>query len=122
MVPHPQPHPATDGDRGAEPHTSSEPDGDCNDDSDGAGYSHGDQPIPDDQTFLNIIAPGVVEDHLSVGASWKLDACNELSVAWTHAFEEDVDGSGSIPAMLGGGEANVKLAEDSVGIAWSRTF
>jgi len=87
-----------------------------------AGYSHGDQPIPPGEALLNIIAPGLVEDHLSVGASWALDARNEVSFAYTHAFEYELDGRNSIPPALGGGEASASLAEDSFGIAWSLAF
>lgn len=87
-----------------------------------AGYSHGDQPIPREEMLLNIIAPGLIEDHVSLGASWALDAKNEISVAYTHAFEHEVHGKGSIPPMLGGGEASASLAEDSFGIAWSLAF
>ncbi|MCI0507365.1 MAG: outer membrane protein transport protein, partial [Gammaproteobacteria bacterium] len=31
------------------------------------GYSHGEQPIPDSETIFNILAPGVMEDHLTFG-------------------------------------------------------
>ena len=83
-----------------------------------AGYSRNSQPIPADQTMFNIIAPGVIKEHLSLGATWKTGQ-GELSVAYTHAFKNTVHGSGSIPAMpFGGGEANVHLKEDILGIAW----
>jgi long-chain fatty acid transport protein len=39
-----------------------------------------------------------------------------------HAFEESVNGSGSIPpsppTAFGGGEANLKMYQDSLGIAY----
>lgn len=83
-----------------------------------AGYSHNTQPIPADQTLFNIIAPGVVKDHLSLGGTWKMGK-GELSAAYTHAFKNTVNGRGSIPAMpFGGGEANVHLKEDIFGLAW----
>jgi long-chain fatty acid transport protein len=37
-----------------------------------AGYVTLDQPIPQSQTFFNILAPGVVEDHITLGATWKM--------------------------------------------------
>ncbi|MBP9712348.1 MAG: outer membrane protein transport protein [Sterolibacterium sp.] len=82
-----------------------------------AGYSHNTQPIPADQTMFNIIAPGVIKEHLSLGGSWKIGT-GELSAAYTHAFKNTVNGSGSIPAMMGGGEANLHLKEDIFGVAW----
>ena len=83
-----------------------------------AGYSHNTQPIPADQTMFNIIAPGVIKEHLSLGGTWKMGS-GELSAAYTHAFKNTVNGRGSIPAMpFGGGEANVHLKEDIFGLAW----
>ncbi len=84
-----------------------------------AGYSHGDQPIPRDETFFNIIAPGVIEDHVSLGATFAVGERNEISIAYTRALEEEVNGKGSIPPMLGGGEAGFSMSEDSFGLAWS---
>lgn len=81
-----------------------------------AGYSHATQPIPSDQVFLNILAPGVVQDHLSLGATWKPNKNGELSVAYTHAFKETV--SGTIPAAYGGGRADIHLQENILGIAY----
>jgi long-chain fatty acid transport protein len=82
-----------------------------------AGYATGDQPIPADQTFFNIIFPAVVEDHLTFGATWKATAATEVTVGYTHAFKKTVNGSGSIPAGFGGGEANLRMYQNSLGVA-----
>lgn len=87
-----------------------------------AGYSHASQPIPQDQTFLNILAPGVIQDHLSFGATWRQGKSGELSLAYTHGFKKTVKGSGSIPNSYGGGEADIHLAEDILGIAYGWKF
>ena len=87
-----------------------------------AGYSHSDQPVQSDQTFLNILAPGVIQDHISVGATWNVDKRQELSIAYTHALEEEVKGNQSIPAAFGGGEANLKMSQDILGIAYGYKF
>lgn len=93
-----------------------------------AGYSHSSQPIPKNQTFLNILAPGVIQDHLSLGATWKIARDGELSLAYSHGFKKTVNGSGSIPpgalasGGFGGGEANIHLAEDILGIAYGWKF
>lgn len=83
-----------------------------------AGYDHSDQPIPNNQTFFNILAPGVVQDHVTLGATWKLANKSELTVAYMHAFSKTVNGSGSIAPAFGGGEANLHMYEDSIGIAY----
>ena len=83
-----------------------------------AGYNHSSQPIRSSETFFNIIAPGVVQDHITLGATYILPNKSELSLSYMHAFEEKVHGNGSIPLSYGGGEANLKMYEDSIGIAY----
>lgn len=83
-----------------------------------AGYSHVDQPIAADQTFLNILAPGVIEDHASIGATWAIQPNQSLSVAYTHGFKHKVNGNGSIPAAFGGGEANLQMQQDIFGLSY----
>lgn len=87
-----------------------------------AGYSHGKQPIPASQTLFNILAPGIVEDHLTLGATWAVGANSEVTVAYMHAFEKKVNGSNSIPASFGGGNANLKMYENSLGVAYGLKF
>ncbi len=83
-----------------------------------AGFSFLDQPIPASQTFFNILAPGVVEKHLTVGATWTTAGGGEITVAYMHAFKENVNGSGSIPPGFGGGESNLRMHQDALGVAW----
>jgi long-chain fatty acid transport protein len=76
------------------------------------------QPIPASQTFINILAPGVVEDHLTLGLTWKVSRDGELSVSYMHAFEKKVGGAGSIPPLFGGGEANLRMKQNALGVAF----
>jgi long-chain fatty acid transport protein len=87
-----------------------------------AGYNHGSQPIPKSQTFFNILAPGVVEDHVTLGATWRLQSGGEVTFMYMHAFEKEVKGSGSIPAGFGTGEANIKMYQDSFGVSYGAKF
>lgn len=87
-----------------------------------AGYSHNDQPIPNDQTFLNIIAPGVIQDHLSLGATWSVDQRQELSVAYTYGLKKKVKGNQSIPTAFGGGEANLEMDQHILGLSYGLKF
>ena len=89
-----------------------------------AGYSHIDQPVPEDETFFNILAPGVVADHLTAGFSFALKNGDEFSASLTHGIGKTVAGRNSIPAGLppagfGGGEANIRLRENILGIAYA---
>lgn len=87
-----------------------------------AGISHADQPIPASQTLFNILAPGVIQDHVSLGASWQLSPEQTLTVSYTRALEEQVKGEHSIPDMLGGGEAHLTMSQDILGLAWQYRF
>ena len=83
-----------------------------------AGYVTLRQPIPANQTFFNILAPGVVEDHVTLGATWGLSPATELTVGYMHAFKKKINGSGSIPAGFGGGNANIQMNQNSLGFAF----
>jgi len=57
-----------------------------------AGYNHADNQIPKDQVLFNMLAPAVVEDHLTMGASYIFSETMELSMSYVHAFENTVTG------------------------------
>ena len=84
-----------------------------------AGYNHSSQPIGKSQTLFNVLAPGIIQDHFTLGGSYKFANKSELSLSYIHAFENKVNGSGSIPAAFGGGEANIKMYQDAIGIAYN---
>ncbi|GAB7563617.1 outer membrane protein transport protein [Methylobacillus methanolivorans] len=84
-----------------------------------AGYNHTTQPIPRSETLFNILAPAVVQDHITLGATWKLANNNELSFSYAHAFENTVKGNNSIPTLFGGGDVNLKMHQDTFGVAYS---
>ncbi|NOR19219.1 MAG: hypothetical protein GQ538_03925, partial [Xanthomonadales bacterium] len=57
-----------------------------------AGYSHGDQPIGETEVMFNILAPGVIEDHITFGFTRGLSSGNEYSVALMYALNKKVSG------------------------------
>jgi long-chain fatty acid transport protein len=80
------------------------------------------QPIPEDQTLLNVFAPAVSERHLTLGATWRAAEQLELTLAYMRAFENTVYGRGSVPAGrpprgVGGGEANLRMRQEALGIS-----
>lgn len=57
------------------------------------GYSHCDQPIPTTETLFNILAPAVVQDHLTLGFSKKIGSSkNAIHVALVYALPGSVKG------------------------------
>lgn len=89
-----------------------------------AGWNHGDQPIPASETLFNILAPATIEDHLTLGATWTLQNNAELTVAYMHALSNEVNGQNSIPAVapFPGGEANLEMSQNSLGVAYGWKF
>lgn len=77
-----------------------------------AGFSTGQQPIPDTETFFNILAPGVVQNHLTLGATWTLASKSELTVGYMHAFKKTVTGTGQTTGI------NLDMSQDSLGVAY----
>jgi long-chain fatty acid transport protein len=55
------------------------------------GYSHGGQPIGTDDVMFNILAPGLIEDHISIGATRYLGD-HALHFAFTYALNHAVEG------------------------------
>ena len=86
------------------------------------GYNYGGQPIPDSETLFNVLAPGVVEDHWTLGATWTLANKSELSFAFMYAPSVTVNGVNSIPAPFGGGNVNLKMSQMSLGVAYGWKF
>jgi long-chain fatty acid transport protein len=85
-----------------------------------AGYSFTDSPIdgaaPAEATF-NIIAPGVIEQHLTLGFTYTTASGDEMTMAYMHAFENNV--SGARPAGFGGGTDTTTMYENSLGFQYS---
>ena len=83
-----------------------------------AGFDYNTQPIAPTQTFFNILAPGVVQNHATLGATFLLPNKAELTLSYMHAFANTVNGASSIPAGFGGGNANISLREDELGVSY----
>lgn len=82
-----------------------------------AGFTMGDQPIPEGETQFNVIAPAVIEKHLTLGATWTLSNGAELSGYYMHAFEETVKGD-SPANPQDAGHGNIRMSQDAIGIAY----
>lgn len=82
-----------------------------------AGLSHNNQQISSSQTTFNVLAPGVVQNELSLGATWKLANKSEVTVAYMHAFKQTVNGS-TTTVPNSAGAANLSMYEDLIGISY----
>ncbi|MDA8107026.1 MAG: outer membrane protein transport protein [Betaproteobacteria bacterium] len=87
-----------------------------------AGYNHSDNPIQARDVTFNILAPGVVQDHLTLGFTYGLQGGSEITMAYMHAFKKSVSGPATNPYFNVGGTETISLSEDALGIAWGKSF
>ncbi|MCP4202413.1 MAG: hypothetical protein GY769_10835, partial [bacterium] len=83
------------------------------------GYSTTDQPIPGTEVLFNILAPGVVEDHITVGFTRDLASNRAFSVSLMHAPSVSVSGPNPLEAP---GQQTIEIAMDQwdleIGYSW----
>jgi len=74
------------------------------------------------ETFFNLLAPAVTQDHLHLGATFSLKNGKEISLAYVHAFDNTLDGVNSIAPSFGGGNANLRMYQNSaqVSFGWNK--
>jgi long-chain fatty acid transport protein len=84
-----------------------------------AGYNHGKSPVGGEDTTFNVVAPGVVEDHISLGFEKKLTPKSKLIGSYVHAFKNEVKGNATNPQL---DAYNLKMEQDAIGISYSREF
>jgi long-chain fatty acid transport protein len=85
------------------------------------GYNHTDNPIRADDVTINILAPGVVQDHLTLGLTYVTDGGGEWSFAYMHAFNNSVSGPSFFNNFTGGapaGNETIKMHQDAIGVAY----
>lgn len=90
-----------------------------------AGYNHGDNPIGSADVTFNILAPGVVTDHYTLGFTWATNKDSELTGALMIAPRQTVTGSSMFNGIMGagaGGSETIGMRQTSLGLAWSLKF
>ncbi|PJD97556.1 MAG: hypothetical protein CK425_02715 [Parachlamydia sp.] len=74
-------------------------------------------PVRRSQTVTNQLLLDTVENFLTLGATWKVTACHEISAYYAHGFQHKIKGRHSIPLLFGGGESNIEQTKDAVGVS-----
>ena len=90
-----------------------------------AGYNYTDDPINSANVTFNIIAPGVIQNHITLGFSYNMPDKSSITVAYMHGFDNSVSGSSLFNAVLGpgaGGNETISMYQNSLGIAWGKKF
>jgi long-chain fatty acid transport protein len=76
-----------------------------------AGLNVGDNPIKSRDVTFNVLAPGVMTTHYTLGGTYALSKQSELTMAYMYAPSNSVSGA----AMFGGSET-IKMTQQSLGI------
>jgi len=85
-----------------------------------AGYNHGENVIPADQVLFNMLAPAVVEDHITFGASYRPNSNIEWSFNYMHALENTLRGPTAYSNRAPGEDnAAVSMYIDTLGVSFA---
>ena len=91
-----------------------------------AGYNKGDNPISARDVTFNILAPGVMEDHYTFGATISTNKTDEVSFFFMYAPQVSVSGASLLgaldPGAFGGVNETIRMKQYSGGIQFSRKF
>ncbi len=84
-----------------------------------AGFSHGKQPIPDSEVVFNILAPAVIENHLTLGFTMKTGKSSELSAQFMHGFENSVTGNNPLNPTQ---KITLEMYQNEAEVSWAWKF
>ncbi|KAA6183227.1 long-chain fatty acid transport protein [Thiohalocapsa marina] len=84
-----------------------------------AGYSYGDNPIDGSQVAFNTLAPAVIEEHWTIGASYALRDNYEIGFWGMYAPENSVSGPG---AFTGDQAPEIRMHQYEVGVSFAWLF
>jgi long-chain fatty acid transport protein len=87
-----------------------------------AGWNHGDNPISSRDVEFNILAPGVIKDHLTLGFTHTTASGNELTMSYMHGFKNDVKGTSWFFSDFEGGtvaQDKIEMYQNAIGIQYS---
>jgi len=81
-----------------------------------AGWSYGKSPIDEKngELLFNIVAPAVVQNHATLGSTYKINQKMEWSFSYVHAFKFEQEG----PTFIGG-TGKLQMYQDSVGVSFA---
>lgn len=92
-----------------------------------AGFNYGESVIPDDQLLFNMIAPAVVEQHYTLGFSYRPSKKTEISASYMYAPKnsqtcEVNDGCKTMLTQREGNFAAVEMGIQSLGASFAYKF
>jgi long-chain fatty acid transport protein len=84
------------------------------------GFAYNTQPIPASQVLFNILAPGVIQRHVTAGVTIRTARNQDVSVAAMYGLPQSV--YGNAPAGFGGSPVKISLHEYQLEANWGWKF
>ena len=82
------------------------------------GFSQGDAPIPESETLFNILAPAVIEQHITFGMTMPMGADAEISFAGMYALSNSISGANPFD----GGATTIEIEMDQFEVQGTYTM
>ncbi len=91
-----------------------------------AGYNQSTNPVKPENVTFNILAPGVIKQHYTVGGTYALSRDAELTWAYMYAPKNTVTGPSMYNGMPGlppsGITETIRMSQQSLGVQYSWKF
>ncbi|MGK7345171.1 MAG: OmpP1/FadL family transporter [Candidatus Nitrospinota bacterium M3_3B_026] len=87
-----------------------------------AGYNHGDSPIKEEDVFNNMAFPAIVQDHLALGAAFRLGENWELGLAFMKAFKNELEGKKDMTVLGQTMDSGAKMALEETSLLASVSY
>ncbi|MCE5316244.1 MAG: outer membrane protein transport protein, partial [Parachlamydia sp.] len=88
-----------------------------------AGFRHIPTPVRSSEAFFNTLTLDLVQNYITVGATYRYNCVNEFSAFFAYGFRHKLKGENSIPLIpFGGGTVSICEEKWAVGIEWSWLF
>jgi len=82
-----------------------------------AGYNRSSNPVPSADVMFNILAPGVITTHYTLGATYQVAKNSELTWAYMYAPENSVSGYD-----MSSNPTTIRMSQQSFGVQYSWKF
>ncbi|PHR62988.1 MAG: hydrocarbon degradation protein [Robiginitomaculum sp.] len=87
-----------------------------------AGFAHNNNPIKSDDVTLNLLAPGVVENHITGGFSYAVNKSNSFDFALMYAPNTNVTGPEAVPGGPPGHIIELEMNQLEITVGWTWKF
>jgi len=86
------------------------------------GYSAGDQPIPTTEVLFNILAPAVMEQHITSGFTYKMSTDSEFNFAIMYAPNNSVSGPNYLSGPTPDQNIEIEMTQWELEASWAWKF